>query len=210
VVTTGGTVTTSLTGTGISPDAVPAPSPPGAPRTVGATAGDSTAVVTWEAPAHAGSYDVSHYYVIADPGGESCQVAAPVRQCAITGLRNGVAYTFRVRALNGAGWGTYSVPSDAVTPQASPTPTIVISGGRDTMVPRRVRVSGTALSLDDTAVLPHFRFPGMSTYRAGVRGVALDDAGSFTWVRRTSREITVYFTAGAIRSNEVRIPKRVP
>jgi len=216
VTTTAGTLTGSLAGTGTSPTPGPNPptpgptpsSPPSAPRSVVVEAGDSAVVVTWQAPARTGSFPISDYQVVATPGGAGCQAKAPDLQCIVSGLQNGVAYTFRVRALNGAGWGEFSAPSEAVTPQVDPSTSILIVGGRDATAPQRVWVTGTAAALIGQKLLPHFRFRGQEGYRTGVRTVSVNSDGTFTWQRKTGKQITVYFSSGTIRSNSVTIPPR--
>jgi uncharacterized repeat protein (TIGR02543 family) len=209
VVTSAGTVTAALTGSGTSPTPTPTPNtPPGAPRAVAGRGGDTAVIVTWEPPTREGSYPITDYQVVATPGGAGCQAKAPGLQCIVSGLQNGVAYTFRVRALNGAGWGEYSTPSAPVTPEATPTPSILIVGGRDAATPRRVWVTGSAAALIGETVVPHFRFRGQVGYRTGVRTVSVDSEGTFTWQRRTGKQITVYFTSDLVRSNRVTIPSR--
>jgi len=216
VTTTAGTLTGSLAGTGTSPTPGPNPptpgptpsSPPSVPRSVVVEAGDSAVVVTWQAPARTGSFPISDYQVVATPGGAGCQAKAPDLQCIVSGLQNGVAYTFRVRALNGAGWGEFSAPSEAVTPQVDPSASILIVGGRDATAPQRVWVTGTAAALIGQKLLPHFRFRGQVGYRTGVRTVSVDSDGTFTWQRKTGKQITVYFSSGTVRSNSVTIPAR--
>lgn len=215
VTTSGGPLAGSLSGTGTSPSPGPTPPtpgpaptyPPGAPRTVTGQAGDSAVVVTWQAPAKSGSFPITDYQVVSAPGAAGCQAKAPELQCIVTGLQNGVAYTFRVRALNGAGWSEYSLPSDPVTPEAGPAPSILILGGRDPVKPQQVWVTGTSAALIGETLRPQFRFPGQVGYRTGVRSVVVDSEGSFTWQRRTGKQITVRFINGEIRSNTVRIPK---
>jgi uncharacterized repeat protein (TIGR02543 family) len=214
VVTPTGTLDGDLSGTGTSPSPTPEPtptpsSPPGAPRNVIATAGEGAAIVTWDAPASSGSFPISNYQVLGSPGDVGCRVAAPERQCVVTGLQNGVPYTFRVRALNGAGWSDYSTSSDAVTPEPDPSPSILIVGSRDLVQPRYVRVTGSATGLIGEPVLPQFRFPGQVGYRNGVRSVLVDAEGSFTWQRRAGRQITIRFANGDVRSNAIRIPRLV-
>ncbi|MEU3626179.1 hypothetical protein BS329_37500 [Amycolatopsis coloradensis] len=94
--------------------AVPA-SPPGAPRSVGATPGDASASVKWAAAATNGAALTG--YRITWAGGEKT-VGGGVLTTSITGLANGMAYTFTVSALNRAGAGP-AAASNPVTPQAS-------------------------------------------------------------------------------------------
>ena len=118
---------------------------------------------------------------------------------------SGTSYTFTARALNGAGWGVYSSPSNAVTPTEK---SILIIGSRDASDDRYVAVSGTTTGLVGDQVTPYIRFPGETSYSAGygVKTVAAD--GTFSWNRKTSRKIYVYFEADGLNSNRVIIPAR--
>ena len=176
------------------------PVPPAAPGDVVAVAGDRSAVVSWSSPSDSGSYPVSAYQVEASPGGRSFLVPVATTTCELTGLSNGTSYTFAVRALSGAGWGPWSSPSAAVTPRAA---VIVITGGR---VDRRtVAVTGVTSGLSGPMVVPWLRFAGEREAVAWVpRPVEAD--GTFTWSRRTGRQLKVYFAQGSVRSNTISIP----
>jgi hypothetical protein len=202
----GGRATTAYVVSG-SPTPPPV-SPPGAPTSVVAVAGDGSATVSWSAPADAGSYPITDYQVMSAPSGGSCLVKAPAATCDVTGLTNGTTYTFTARALNGAGWGASSGASNAVTPTASAVKSIQITGSRDASDARVVRVSGTTTGLVGEQVTPWLRFPGQTSYTAGtgVRTVAAD--GTFAWSRRTGKKVYLYFTHGPVRSNTVTIPAR--
>ena len=100
---------------------------PASPSGVSATAGPATAVVTWQAPAD-GSAAVGSYTATASPGGKTCNALAPLMTCTISGLTNGMSYTFTVAAINGAGSSPASTPSAAVVPADAPSaPTAVIA-----------------------------------------------------------------------------------
>ena len=92
---------------------------PGAPTIGTATAGDTKATVTFTAPASTGGSPITSYSAVANPaqGSATCTSSA----CTITGLTNGTAYTFTVRAHNLIGPGAASAPSNPVTPNASQT-----------------------------------------------------------------------------------------
>jgi YVTN family beta-propeller protein len=187
----------------------PAPAmPPGAPTDVNAEAGDARATVSWTAPTSVGSFPISDYQVLSSPDARTCLVASPATTCEVTGLTNGTAYTFTVRALNGAGWGSYSTPSAPVTPNAEAKKSIQIIGSRDASDTRRVVVNGVTTGLVGAQVRPFIRFPGQSGYSpgTGVRTVAED--GTFTWQRRAGKKIYVYFTSGDVRSERVIIAAR--
>jgi hypothetical protein len=135
-------------------------------------------------------------------------VGAPALTCTVPGLTNGISYTFTARALNGAGWGAWSGPSNAVTPSATPVTTIQISGSRDASDTRIVRVTGTATRLVGEQVTPWVRLSDQRFYTegTGMQTVAAD--GTFAWSRATSKKVTVYFTHGSVKSNTVTVPAR--
>ncbi|MFM9135317.1 MAG: fibronectin type III domain-containing protein, partial [bacterium] len=141
--------------------------PPGAPTNLAAVAGNAEASVSWTAPTYAGSYPITDYEVVSSPSGRSCVAKVPALSCTVTGLSNGTSYTFRARALNGAGWGAYSDPSNAVTPSAPVTPSIMVAGSRDAMDPRIIRVAGESVGLVGRSVTPYLRFPGEAAYQEG-------------------------------------------
>lgn len=95
---------------------------PGAPTGVAATAGDASATVSWSAPASDGGSPITGYTVTSSPGGKTCTWTTGPLSCTVTGLTNGTAYTFRVRATNGVGDGALSAASNSVTPTAPPAP----------------------------------------------------------------------------------------
>ncbi len=68
-------------------------------------------------------------------------------------------------------------------------------------------VAGTTTSLADATVRAMVRFPGQATYSAGATR-PVDRNGTFTWQRRTTKKVYVYFTHGKARSNRVIIPAR--
>lgn len=97
---------------------------PDAPTNVVATAFGGSASVAFTAPGANGSA-ITGYTVTASPGNITATgTTSPIE---VTGLTNGTAYTFTVKATNAIGTGPASAPSAAVTPQASApqAPTIV-------------------------------------------------------------------------------------
>ncbi|MFJ2030381.1 fibronectin type III domain-containing protein [Streptosporangium sp. NPDC087985] len=95
---------------------------PGRPGITAATAGTTSAVLTWTAPASNGS-TITGYVVTPFIGG----VAQPTQTFngtattrSVTGLTPGTSYTFTVAAVNAAGPGQASLPSSAVVPNTSP------------------------------------------------------------------------------------------
>jgi hypothetical protein len=92
---------------------------PSAPTAVAADAGDGRATVRWSAPGSDGGSPVTGYVVTPYVGDVAQQttLVADVTAAVLTGLVNGVTYTFRVRATNAVGAGPESAPSNAVTPR---------------------------------------------------------------------------------------------
>jgi hypothetical protein len=96
---------------------------PGQVTNVSATAGLGQATVSWTAPSSGGaptSYRITPY--IGANAQAPVTVAAPATSKTITGLTGGTTYTFRVAALNEAGAGPESSPSNAVTPTSATVP----------------------------------------------------------------------------------------
>ena len=183
-------------------------SPPFAPTGVIGMPGDHSAALTWTAPASPGSFPVSTYEVSSSPAAGSCLTST--LSCTVTGLTNETAYTFRVRALNGAGWSPWSTPSAVVTPTRPASPSLVISGTRqDVRGKPGIRIVGTATDLGLGAVLrPWIRFPGQTTYAEGTARILVDTAGDFAWQRSTAKKAYLYVATpdGTLRSNRVTIP----
>jgi hypothetical protein len=114
----------------------PPPPPPGAPTGVTAITATSKALVSWTAPSSEGGSPITGYKVIPYVGTEAevpVSVGASSTSAVVTGLTNGVSYTFKVAAANSVGGtGVESQPSAAVTPQNTifdfTTPTTVDTG----------------------------------------------------------------------------------
>jgi Ca2+-binding RTX toxin-like protein len=100
---------------------------PAAPTGVSATAGNGGATVTWAAPPANGGTGITGYEIVVNNGTTQTTVTgipSTARSHTVTGLANGTAYTFQVRAINQFGAGALSAPSNPVTPQAPAGPTI--------------------------------------------------------------------------------------
>ena len=108
-------------------------------------------------------------------------------------------------ALNGAGWGPLSDPSNAVTPGPQVTPTIVITGTR---VGDRLNIQGRTTNIAaGTRFTPNVSLAD-GPFTAGVNIRPLAENGQFTWTRRVLRgkNAAVFFSDGAIRSNTLQFP----
>jgi LPXTG-motif cell wall-anchored protein len=91
-----------------------------APRSVTATAGTSSILVTWAPPAGS-PVPITGYRVVADPGPATCTVGASVTSCRL-GATAGVRYTVRVLALAAGDRSTSSAAAGPVTPTAPAIP----------------------------------------------------------------------------------------
>ena len=86
---------------------------PGQPTSVSATAGDAQAVVSFTVPAYTGKGTVN-YTATSSPGGFTASGSSS--PLTVTGLSNGTAYTFTVRATTAGVQGSASSASASVTP----------------------------------------------------------------------------------------------
>lgn len=199
----------------LQPDPTPTPVfPPSAPTGVQAEAGDASVIVSWQAPESTGSFPITTYQVQGMPAG-GCLVPASQLTCEVSALTNGTEYSFRVRALNGAGWSSYSSPSERVTPvapQPPVTPSILIEGTRGMVRDRPgIIVTGVTIGVSrDMNLKPWTRFPGQGSFTKGRAVIAPDQDGQFTWQRRTGEAVVVSIRSedGSVRSNRLRIPVR--
>jgi hypothetical protein len=72
------------------------------PESVSATPGDGQVTVSWTAPLSDGGNSITSYSVSSSPGNLTCTTSVS-RSCTVTGLTNGVDYTFYVTAINVSG-----------------------------------------------------------------------------------------------------------
>jgi Ca2+-binding RTX toxin-like protein len=172
-----------------------APVAPGAPAIGTATGGNAQAVVRWTPPATDGGSPVTRYEVVvrnATTGrtvGAVRPAPAAARQLTVTGLVNGTAYRFQVRAVNAVGGGALSGASNAVTPATVPgTPASVSATPGAAGGARTASVAWTAPTDDGGAAITGYRLtvqrlndnggdngaPAVLTFQAAAR------SGTFT------------------------------
>ncbi len=145
---------------------------PGAPPTPQATAGNATATVTWGQAAANGS-PIDDIQISMDGGG-TWQSVGVTNSHVFTGLPNGVAVSFQVRAHNEAGWGPSSGRSAPVTPDTEPdrpaAPTVTFGD-------RSLAVSWSTPTNQGSAIL-HYELE----IGGGASGVQqLGAINSYTW-----------------------------
>ena len=109
--------------------AVPAVSPPDAPRNLGVRAGNGQVDVSWLAPSDDGGSPITGYLVLVSDttaGGVSITpVSATTFATSVTGLVNGHAYSISVEARNSIGIGNAATASTLVTPTANTAPRLL-------------------------------------------------------------------------------------
>ncbi|MFM2078973.1 MAG: hypothetical protein RJA49_2863, partial [Actinomycetota bacterium] len=162
------------TGTAVSTTATPR-TVPGAPTALAATAYHSTVALTWAAPTATGASPITDYVVQYRRTTSTTwltfkDAVSTTRAAKVTGLVDGVAYSFRVAAKNVAGT---SAVSAAVTarPTAVPGPiTVTATPGL-----RRVTLAWTAPPAGATAVTDYvvqFRRSTSSTWLTFADGLS--------------------------------------
>lgn len=118
------------------PQTVRAISVADAPEITDVLARNSSAVVTWVAPAVDGGASVTGYTVTSTPGNRTCTTSV-LTVCLITELTNGTEYTFTVTATNEAGESAASAQSETVVPRAklaAPTNISAVKGVKNANV----------------------------------------------------------------------------
>lgn len=94
---------------------------PYAPTIGTATAGVTSARVTWTAPADNGGAAITSYVITSSPGGITATTSSGSDLSGtVTGLTAGTSYTFTVQAVNSVGTGDSSAASNSVTPYTTP------------------------------------------------------------------------------------------
>jgi hypothetical protein len=154
-----------------SPTAKPAGVPDG-PTGIAAVAGNASATVSWLAPPDNGS-PIARYTVTSSPGSRTCQTTTT--SCAVSGLTNGIPYTFTVTATNGVGQGPPSAHSTPVIPLAGATyipltPTrlldtrisLGLSGALRSHVARAFQVTGAVVPAGAVAVTGNLTVTGQT------------------------------------------------
>ncbi len=169
---------------------------PGAPTIGTATAGDSTASVSFIAPASNGGHAITGYTVTANPGGMTAAGGGSPLQ--VSGLTNGVAYTFTATATNSAGTGAASAASNPVTPAAAQIITFANPGAQNFgTTPTLSATSDSGLnpvfSSSTTAVCTITTGGALTFISAGSCAINADQPGNSSYLPadRVSRTFTV-------------------
>src|SRR6185437_14019436 len=98
---------------------------PAAPTSVTAAAGDGQASVSFTPPTDTGGLTIDRYDVVSSPASAGASgTGSPI---VVSGLTNGIHYTFTVAAHNSVGEGAASAPSNDVQPTGAPQPPSIVS-----------------------------------------------------------------------------------
>jgi len=177
----------------------PAATAPGAPRIGTATRGNASALVRWTAQANGGSPVTGYTVQVTNAAGTGFgplrAAAAGTTALTVTGLVNGTAVRFRVRARNAIGTGGFSALSNVLTPARAPagpvigTATAGAPGGTTTAVARWAPASNGGSAI--TAYL-------VTALRINAAGRAVAQTTS-AMQPATHRSLTMTLPAGSYR-----------
>ena len=106
-----------------SQSATPTTTVPDAPESLSFTRGNRQVTLRWRAPPNDGGDPITHYEYEQDGSGTWISTGSTDTSHTVTGLNNGQAYMFRVRAVNTLGNGA------VVTLEATPSPSSGRGGG---------------------------------------------------------------------------------
>ncbi len=173
--------------------------PPSVPLGVSASAGDTQATITFSPPASNGGASITGYTVTSTPGGFTA--TSPSSPIVVTGLTDGVAYSFTVVAANSAGPGPASASSNTVTPQPGSGSPVTLQ-----LRPFPVGVAGTQYPLQILTAAG-----GAAPYSFSIGGGGLPpgmtlSTPQFTGIPTTAGDFSFTVTATDARGNAVSAP----
>ncbi len=160
-----------------------------------ASAGDKQVTLTWTAPTVDSCVPIGRYEYRRS-GGNWATVSggASARSQTITGLTNGTAYTFEVRAVNAAGDGSAaSISATPVQPNVDDPGTVSLSSSQP-----RVGTALTATLSDPDGGVKNLRWRWSYFRPAGVEGASEEAAGEEEAVEGASSGLATTFTPRTI------------
>lgn len=159
---------------------------PSAPTIGTATAGNTQATVTWTASANAHGHAIKAYEVTSSPGGLVEITDSAATSAVVSGLTNGTAYTFTVKAINELGKSVASSASNSVTPSTVPGAPTSLSA---MMGDEEADLSWVTPASDGGSAITGYRittYPGGTTTDVGVT-----TSTTITGLTNTSHTFTV-------------------
>lgn len=145
---------------------------PDAPTGILATSGvNAGSNITWSAPVSDGGSEITGYTVTSSTG-ETC--VSVTTTCSMTGLTNGVAYTFTVTATNAIGTSTTSIASLTATPAAPVVNSPVSQPAPDTSAADRALAEAKAKALADAKAAAELK--AAADLKAAAEAKALADS----------------------------------
>ena len=143
---------------------------PGIPQNLQAAAGDGQVTLTWSAPAsNGGSAILDYAYDYREAGGTWSAPITAASGVVVSGLTNGTAYEFRVRARNANGSSPWLEPPVSATPRTVPgAPTLTSA----TPGNQQVTLVWAAPASDGGAAIDY--------YRCGLRASNCGNEASWT------------------------------
>ena len=185
-----------------STHSVAIPTAPSAPTIGTATAGDGQAFVTFTPPASDGGSATTTYTATATPAGALGSCAGPAACTAtVTGLDNGMAYTFTVTATNGIGTSTASGASNSATPKGNQTITFGYPGAQNFGTTPTLSATATStliptFSSSTTGVCTITSGGALTFVTAGSCTIDADQSGNVAW--NAAPTVSRTFTVNAV------------
>ena len=162
--------------------ATPAPIAPNAPQSVSAIAGNGEATISFALSNNDGGSPITHYTVTSISGGITATgTDSPIT---VTGLTNGVGYTFSVTATNAAGTSAAAVSSVSVTPRVPatapsvPTSLTAVEGNAQVSLNWIAPENDGGEALNDYVI--NYRTVGSSTWRLYADSTSVNTSATVT------------------------------
>ena len=153
---------------------------PGTPAEPKATPKDRGAKLRWEAPEEVPGKQISYYEYQQEGKDGWARTEGTETTKDVTGLDNGQSYRFRVRAVNSAGKGAASAPTEPVTPRVNAAPTGLPTVAGTARVGETLTASSAGISDDDGLTNAVFAWQWVANDGTADTDIADATAASYT------------------------------